>query len=108
MLVEIEMAPYAPLALFIALFSYLSVLVLPALASPFLPLPTEIASLKKAVASPVTPINLARRQDDNQPTFPDQPPSCPICAQNFGSIDSCAQAAPVLANFSMVSGMDVA
>ena len=101
------MAPYTPLAL-LALLSYISALVLPALASPFLPPPTEIAYLKKAVASPVTPINLARRQDDNQPTFPDQPPSCPICAQNFGSIDSCAQAAPVLANFSMVSCASVA
>ena len=100
------MAPYAPLALFLALLSTLSVLVLPALASPFLPLQTEVAYLKKTVASPVAPINLARRQDDSQPTFPDSPPSCPICAQNFGNIDSCAQAAPVLANFSMVSGMN--
>ncbi|KAI0072305.1 hypothetical protein K474DRAFT_1605370 [Panus rudis PR-1116 ss-1] len=32
------------------------------------------------------------------PFFPDQPPSCPICAQSY----PCAQAAPVLANFSMV------
>ncbi|KAI0772437.1 hypothetical protein BD413DRAFT_436962, partial [Trametes elegans] len=46
-------------------------------------------------------VDLARRQDA-QPDFPEQPPSCPICEQNFGSIDSCAQAAPVLANFSMV------
>ncbi|KAF8346518.1 hypothetical protein F5887DRAFT_824110, partial [Amanita rubescens] len=36
------------------------------------------------------------------PQFPDSPPSCPICAQNYGSISSCAQAAPVLANISMV------
>lgn len=41
------------------------------------------------------------------PTFPDYPPSCPICAQGYPSIDSCAQAAPVLANFSMVRGMMV-
>ncbi|KAH9894033.1 WD40 repeat-like protein [Cubamyces lactineus] len=94
------MAPYAPLALFFALLSFLSVL--PVLASPFLPLQTEVVYLKKVAASPVTPVDLARRQDDSQPTFPDQPPSCPICAQNFGSIDSCAQAAPVLANFSMI------
>ncbi|KAL4244378.1 hypothetical protein ABKN59_010534 [Abortiporus biennis] len=36
------------------------------------------------------------------PTFPDQPPSCPICAQNYDNINSCAEAAPVLANFSMI------
>jgi cell division cycle protein 20 (cofactor of APC complex) len=36
------------------------------------------------------------------PTFPEQPPSCPICEQNYESIDSCALAAPVLANFTMV------
>jgi len=36
------------------------------------------------------------------PVFPDTPPSCPICAQNYASINSCAQAAPVLANFTMI------
>ncbi|TFK71202.1 hypothetical protein BDN72DRAFT_749567, partial [Pluteus cervinus] len=36
------------------------------------------------------------------PNFPDSPPSCPICAQNYADIDGCAQACPVLANFSMV------
>ena len=36
------------------------------------------------------------------PNFPDSPPSCPPCAANYGSIQHCAQAAPVLANFSMV------
>lgn len=49
-----------------------------------------------------TPL-LARQAD--YPVFPDQPPSCPICAQNYANIDSCAQAAPVLANFSMVSAI---
>ncbi|KAI0369305.1 hypothetical protein BV20DRAFT_373956 [Pilatotrama ljubarskyi] len=93
------MAPYtmtaAPLALLVAL---LSTFVLSALASPFLPLPTQFSQLKHA---PLAPVDLARRQDE-QPVFPDQPPSCPICEQNFGSIDSCAQAAPVFANFSMI------
>ncbi|KAJ3526860.1 hypothetical protein NM688_g8208 [Phlebia brevispora] len=42
---------------------------------------------------------LQRRTD---PQFPAQPPSCPICAQNYSSISSCAQAAPVMANFSMI------
>ncbi|KAI0673132.1 WD40 repeat-like protein [Trametes maxima] len=87
------MAPYTPLALLLALFSSL---VLSALGSPFLPVPTQLAQLTRPGAV------VARRQDDAQPVFPEQPPSCPICAQNFGSIDSCAQAAPVLANFSMI------
>ncbi|KAF8889125.1 hypothetical protein BD779DRAFT_420511 [Infundibulicybe gibba] len=42
---------------------------------------------------------LQRRTD---PVFPDSPPSCPICAQDYPGINSCAQAAPVLANFSMI------
>ena len=37
-----------------------------------------------------------------EPYFPDSPASCPICAANYDSISSCAEAAPVLANFSMV------
>ena len=44
-------------------------------------------------------------RDGDYPVFPDQPPSCPLCAQNYGSIDSCAQAAPVIANVSMVCGL---
>ncbi|EKM52374.1 uncharacterized protein PHACADRAFT_198429 [Phanerochaete carnosa HHB-10118-sp] len=36
------------------------------------------------------------------PQFPAQPPSCPLCEQGFPGIDSCAQAAPVLANVSMI------
>jgi hypothetical protein len=36
------------------------------------------------------------------PYFPPQPPSCPICERSWPSIDSCAEACPVLANFSMV------
>jgi len=37
-----------------------------------------------------------------QPYFPDTPASCPICAQGYPRINSCAAAAPVLANFSLV------
>ncbi|KAH9984197.1 hypothetical protein BJV77DRAFT_953309 [Russula vinacea] len=37
-----------------------------------------------------------------QPYFPDTPASCPICAKGYSSINSCAQAAPVLANLSTV------
>jgi hypothetical protein len=37
-----------------------------------------------------------------QPYFPDIPPSCPICAKGYPSINSCAQAAPALANASAV------
>ncbi|KII90081.1 hypothetical protein PLICRDRAFT_108554 [Plicaturopsis crispa FD-325 SS-3] len=36
------------------------------------------------------------------PVFPSSPPSCPLCAANYSQINSCAQAAPVLANFSMI------
>jgi len=37
-----------------------------------------------------------------QPHFPDTPASCPICAQGYSRINSCAAAAPVLANVSSV------
>ncbi|KAI0289788.1 hypothetical protein B0F90DRAFT_699330 [Multifurca ochricompacta] len=37
-----------------------------------------------------------------EPYFPDTPVSCPICARDYPSINSCAQAAPVLANFTSV------
>ncbi|PPQ80340.1 hypothetical protein CVT25_003623 [Psilocybe cyanescens] len=42
------------------------------------------------------------QQRATDPTFPDSPPSCPICAKGYSSIQGCAQAAPVLANFSMI------
>src|ERR1700753_480751 len=38
------------------------------------------------------------------PYFPSDPPSCPICEQNYASINSCAQACPVLANITNVCG----
>jgi len=37
-----------------------------------------------------------------EPYFPDTPPSCPICEKDYPNINSCAQACPVLANFSMI------
>ncbi|ESK93286.1 hypothetical protein Moror_14549 [Moniliophthora roreri MCA 2997] len=55
-------------------------------------------------ASPVSPlahgVDLSRRT--TEPYFPDTPPSCPICEKNYGNIQNCAEAAPVLANFSMI------
>lgn len=36
------------------------------------------------------------------PKFPSDIPSCPICEENYSSISGCADAAPVLANFTMV------
>jgi len=36
------------------------------------------------------------------PYFPAQPPSCPICEQDYPNINSCAQACPVLANLTMI------
>ncbi|CDO68759.1 hypothetical protein BN946_scf184989.g25 [Trametes cinnabarina] len=94
---------YAPITVFLAVLAYLSfTLNLSfALAKPLLLLPSEFSYLAHVHGSPAIP-EITPRQD-GQPVFPDQPPSCPICEQNYGSIDSCAQAAPVLANFSMVS-----
>jgi hypothetical protein len=40
-----------------------------------------------------------------QPYFPAQPPSCPVCQQNYNSIMPCAQSAPVFENASMVSAI---
>ncbi|KIK66245.1 hypothetical protein GYMLUDRAFT_157963 [Collybiopsis luxurians FD-317 M1] len=37
-----------------------------------------------------------------QPTFPASPASCQICSANYASIQNCAEAAPVLANFSQI------
>jgi len=36
------------------------------------------------------------------PTFPDSPPSCQLCAQAWPSIDSCCAAAPLFANFTQI------
>ncbi|THH07602.1 hypothetical protein EW145_g3272 [Phellinidium pouzarii] len=49
-------------------------------------------------------ISLFHRQDDaaSTPSFTASPPSCPLCAQNYANINSCAAAAPVLANFTTV------
>ncbi|KAL5478856.1 hypothetical protein ACEPAI_2133 [Sanghuangporus weigelae] len=52
------------------------------------------------ISSPFIPIQA--RQDAAAPTFPSDPPSCPKCEQSFRSINSCAAAAPVLANVSMI------
>ncbi|KAE9401881.1 hypothetical protein BT96DRAFT_817352 [Gymnopus androsaceus JB14] len=37
-----------------------------------------------------------------EPTFPSSPSSCPICQQNYSSIQNCAEASPVLANFTEI------
>ncbi|KAI0742912.1 hypothetical protein C8Q80DRAFT_1356470 [Daedaleopsis nitida] len=91
------MARYASLALFVALFSLWSSTILSALCSPYLPVPTQFSG---RIANRPVP-GFAKRTDD-EPQFPDEPPSCPICAENYGNIDSCAQAAPVLQNFTMI------
>jgi len=68
-------------------------------------MPTLVALLcmfsTVTIARPYFPFasDLQSRAD---PVFPDQPPSCPICSENYGSISSCAQAAPVLANVSEI------
>ncbi|RPD63369.1 hypothetical protein L226DRAFT_559309 [Lentinus tigrinus ALCF2SS1-7] len=98
------MSRYTSIVFFLALLSLWSSSILSVVASPFLPLPTQFRYLNDF--APVSPrgdseVGLASRTD-GEPQFPDQPPSCPICAQNFDSIDGCAQAAPVLQNFSMI------
>lgn len=45
---------------------------------------------------------VSRQTTTVQPYFPDTPPSCPICAKGYPSINSCAQAAPALANLTSV------
>ena len=62
------------------------------------------ASLAAVVEARVpTPVLIEGRQAPAAtPTFPSDIPSCQQCEQNYGSIDSCAQAAPVLANFTTV------
>lgn len=94
-----EMARYAPLALFFALLSLWSSTILYAFASPYLPLPTQFSG--RVQTRPVSQAGSVKRTDE--PQFPDTPPSCPICAENYWNINSCAEAAPVLQNFSMVS-----
>ncbi|KAF8644035.1 hypothetical protein AX16_008751 [Volvariella volvacea WC 439] len=51
-------------------------------------------------ATPVIVTPMQRRT--TEPYFPDTPPSCPICAQDYGSINSCAAAVPVLQNFTNI------
>jgi hypothetical protein len=41
-------------------------------------------------------------QHRTTPYFPPDPPSCPICEKDYWTINSCAQASPVLANLSMI------
>ncbi|EPQ55926.1 hypothetical protein GLOTRDRAFT_76143 [Gloeophyllum trabeum ATCC 11539] len=50
-------------------------------------------------AAAVRSVPLFARTD---PYFPADPTSCPICEAQYSQISSCAQAAPVLANFTMV------
>jgi hypothetical protein len=68
---------------------------------------TALLSLAaSALATPATPTtvpgfapSLVRR---TQPTFPTTIPSCVQCQAAYPSINTCAQAAPVLANFTQV------
>ncbi|KAI0246769.1 hypothetical protein BJV78DRAFT_113620 [Lactifluus subvellereus] len=61
------------------------------------------STMQSVLASPLSscqPVVVMRQTV--QPYFPDTPVSCPICAKGYPSINSCAQAAPVLANFTAV------
>jgi hypothetical protein len=46
--------------------------------------------------------SLVLQRQTADPYFPPDPPSCPLCAADYPSIEHCAAACPVLANFSMV------
>ncbi|KAF9484163.1 hypothetical protein BDN70DRAFT_850198 [Pholiota conissans] len=56
-------------------------------------------SLQISASPAISLVDLERRTD---PVFPSSPASCGICEQSYPSISSCAQAAPVLANLSMI------
>ncbi|KAL0952622.1 hypothetical protein HGRIS_006872 [Hohenbuehelia grisea] len=71
--------------------SYLSVILSIALSLVFLSFVT--ASPRPQL------VDLERR---TYPEFPEEPPSCPICQRDYPSISSCAEASPVLQNFSMI------
>ncbi|KAJ3727500.1 hypothetical protein EV361DRAFT_795906 [Lentinula raphanica] len=45
-------------------------------------------------------VSLQRRSAE--PTFPSSPASCPICEASYSSIQNCAEASPVLANFTTI------
>lgn len=59
-------------------------------------------SATSSIARPLSSESVSRQTTTVQPYFPDTPPSCPICAKGYPSINSCAQAAPALANLSSV------
>ncbi|KAF9555736.1 hypothetical protein CPC08DRAFT_120764 [Agrocybe pediades] len=66
---------------------------------------TLLSLLGRIAASPTSfPVEEtgALQRQATDPVFPDSPPSCPICQQGYPNIQGCAQAAPVLANFSMI------
>jgi len=55
--------------------------------------------------STASPLGMERRHIErrySQPYFPDYPPSCQICEQNYDQIDNCPNASVVLSNFSQI------
>jgi len=56
----------------------------------------------RPLSSESYPLPVVVRQTTVQPYFPDTPASCPICAKGYPNINSCAQAATVLANITTV------
>ena len=85
--------PLQAIALSLALFS----LVFSAIAYPYaaIPAPTPFAAR--------APVGASLKKRTDEPTFPSDIASCPICEASYSSINSCAEAAPVLENFTMVS-----
>jgi hypothetical protein len=66
---------------------------------------TGVLALPNEPPRPYSPApTLVRRTD---PTFPTDVPSCVQCEPNYPNINSCAQAAPVFENASMVRPISV-
>ncbi|OCH92523.1 hypothetical protein OBBRIDRAFT_751131 [Obba rivulosa] len=57
---------------------------------------------RASLVDPSSVLLHARQAPSATPVFPSDIPSCQQCQQNYANIDSCAQAAPVLANFTTI------
>ncbi|KAH9920834.1 WD40 repeat-like protein [Epithele typhae] len=73
-----------------------------ALFAALLPLILSVVSSPFPVATPFPGVSTQSVRRTDQPTFPSDNPSCPICEASYSSISSCAQAAPVLENFTLI------
>ncbi|KAJ3798453.1 hypothetical protein GGU11DRAFT_780950 [Lentinula aff. detonsa] len=61
-----------------------------------------LGTFVRASPCPQQNSTISLQQRTVEPTFPSSPASCPICEANYSSIQNCAEASPVLANFTTV------